>query len=48
MCIRDRYIEETTKTPEAKKTLAGDYLIEALEENQEPHKLELEKGLFEM
>lgn len=43
-----QYIEETTKTPEAKKTLAGDYLIEALEENQDPHKLELAKGLFAM
>ena len=43
-----QYIEETTKTPETKKTLAGDYLIEALEENQDPHKLELAKGLFAM
>ena len=43
-----QYIEETTKTPEIKKTLAGDYLIEALEENQDPHKLELAKGLFAM
>lgn len=43
-----QYIEETTKTPETKKTLAGDYLIEALEENQDTHKLELAKGLFAM
>ena len=45
---RTQYIEETTKSQEARKMLAGDYLIEALEDNQDQSKLDLARGLFIM